>query len=292
MLLGEPLCVECFDYAGAVLWNAHVPRLWIRTSLLLYRAVAAAGGMSESETRAALRLSYVKVVEFQRRGLVHFHVVLRADGAGGPGDRPPAWLDAEVLDAAVRKAAAAAQVAVPLTAGTTLQRAAWGRQIDVRHFAGDSTTEPVAIAAYVAKYATKTVDDAGWLAHRVRSIAHLERLVLPPHLARLVRTAWALGSRRHLRHLRLREHAHTLGYGGQFSSKSRRYSTTFAALRDARAAFARGDGEGDIDFDGEWRFGGRGYAHPDAAGLAEALTVVRSIPKGVPRPVPRGVPTP
>jgi hypothetical protein len=286
MLLGEPLCVECFDYPGTVLWNAHVPRLWVRTSLLLYRAVAAAGGMSESETRAALRLSYVKVAEFQRRGLVHFHVVLRADGAGGPGDRPPAWLDAEVLDAAVRKAAAAAQVAVPLTAGTTLRRAAWGRQIDVRHLAGDSTTEPTAIAAYVAKYATKTVDDAGWLAHRVRSVSSLERLVLPPHLARLVRTAWALGSRRPLRHLRLREHAHTLGYGGQFSSKSRRYSTTFAALRDARAAFARGDGEGDIDFDGEWRFGGRGYAHADAAGLAEALSEVRRVPKGVPRPVP------
>jgi len=292
MLLGEPLCVECFDYPGAVLWNAHVPRLWVRTSLLLYRAVAAAGGMSDSKTRAALRLSYVKVAEFQRRGLVHFHVVLRADGAGGPGDRPPAWLDAEVLDAAVRKAAAAAHVAVPLTAGTTLRRAAWGRQIDVRHLAGDSTTEPIAIAAYVAKYATKTVDEAGWLAHPIRSVAHLERLVLAPHLARLVRTAWALGSRRPLRHLALREHAHTLGYGGQFSSKSRRYSTTFAALRDARAAFARGDSEGDIDFDGEWRFGGRGYAHPDAAGLAEVLSEVRVVPKGVPRPVPRGVPTP
>ena len=167
-----------------------------------------------------------------------------------------------------------------------------GAQIDVRHFAGDSTTEPTAIAAYVAKYATKTVDETGWLAHRVRSVAHLERLGLRPHLERLVRTAWALGPRRELRGLRLREHAHTLGYGGQFSSKSRRYSTTFAALRDARAAFARGEGEGDIDFDGEWRFGGRGYAHPDAAGLAEALTEARSVPKGVPRPVPKGVPTP
>ena len=292
MLLGEPLCIECFDYPGAVLWNAHVSRLWIRTSLLLYRAVAAAGDMSESETRSALRLSYVKVVEFQRRGLAHFHVVLRADGAGGPQDPPPAWLDAEVLDAAVRKTATAADVAVPLTAGTTLRRAGWGRQIDVRHFAGDSSIEPTTIAAYIAKYATKTVDDAGWLAHRIRSIAHLERLGLRPHLAALVRTAWTLGSRRELRHLALREHAHTLGYVGQFSSKSRRYSTTFAALRDARAAFARGDGEGDIDFDGEWRFGGRGYAHPDAAGLAEALTEVRRVPKGVPGPVPKGDPTP
>jgi hypothetical protein len=290
--LGEPLCRECFDYAGAVLWNAHVPRLWVRTSLLLYRAVAAVGEMSDSETRAALRLSYVKVVEFQRRGLVHFHVVLRADGGAGPGDPPPPWLGADVLEAAVRKTVAAAQVAVPETAGSILGRAGWGAQIDVRHLATDSATEPTAIAAYIAKYSTKTVDDAGWLAHPVRSVAQLDRLALRPHLAALVRRAWALGARKELRHLRLREHAHTLGYGGQFSSKSRRYSTTFAALRDARVAFARGQGDGDIDFDGEWHFGGRGYTHCDAAGLAEALTEARRLPIGVTGRVPEGVPSP
>ena len=292
-LLGEPLCVECFDYPGAVLWNAHVlPRLWIRTSLLLYRAVAAAGKMPESETRSTLRLSYVKVVEFQRRGLVHLHVVLRADGAAGPGHPPPSWLDAEVLDAAVREAAFAAYVAVPVTPGTALRRASWGGRIDVRHLPGDSSAEPTAIAAYIAKYATKTVDGTAQLAHPVRSVAHLKRLGLRPHLASLVRTAWTLGSRPELRQLALRAHAHTLGYGGQFSSKSRLYSTTFAALRDARACFARGDGEDDIDFDGEWHFGGRGYAHPDTAGLAEALATVRRVPKGVPGPVPKGVPRP
>jgi hypothetical protein len=218
-------------------------------------------------------------------------VVLRADGAGGPVDPPPAWLDAAVLDAAVRKAAAAAQVAVPTTADTALGRAGWGRQVDVRHFAGDSMTEPTTIAAYVAKYATKTVDDSGCLAHRIRSVAHLERLGLRPQLARLVRSAWTLGSRRELRHLGLREHAHTLGYSGQFSSKSRRYSTTFVALRETRARFVRGEAEDDMVFDGEWRFGGRGYTQPDAAGLAEALSEAMRLPRGVPEPVPGGVPT-
>ena len=24
-VVGDPLCPECFDYRGAVLWNAHVP---------------------------------------------------------------------------------------------------------------------------------------------------------------------------------------------------------------------------------------------------------------------------
>ena len=170
--------------------------------------------------------------------------------------------------------------------GVTLKRARWGCQIGVRQLVGEGATEPVAIAAYIAKYATKTVDDTAPLASPLRSIAHLERFGLRPQLAALVRAAWTLSTRPELRHLRLREHAHTLGYGGQFSSKSRRYSTTFAALREARARFAHGEGEDDIEFDGEWRFSGRGYAHPDATGLAEALSQARIVPRYVPEPVP------
>ena len=93
-----------------------------------------------------------------------------------------------------------------------------------------------AIAAYVAKYATKTADGTPWLAHPIRSRPQLERLDLRPHIVRLVREAWALGRRKELRSLRLRAHAHTLGYTGQFSSKSLRFSTTFGALREARVA--------------------------------------------------------
>ena len=103
-----------------------------------------------------------------------------------------------------------------------------------------------AIAAYVAKYATKTADGTAWLAHPLRSAAQVARLDLRPHIAAMVRTAWSLGLRKDLRHLRLRAHAHTLGYGGQFSSKSLRFSTTFAALRGARAAYVRGDAYDDI----------------------------------------------
>jgi hypothetical protein len=91
-LLGAPLCADCFDYRGAVLWNAHVPALWERTSSELYRAVAKAGGLTAKEVRSNVRLSYMKVVEFQRRGLVHLHVVIRADGRDGPTEHAPSWL--------------------------------------------------------------------------------------------------------------------------------------------------------------------------------------------------------
>ena len=111
---------------------------------------------------------------------------------------------------------------------------AWGSEFDVRPLVADDPADATAIAAYVAKYATKTADGTPWLAHPVRSAAQLERLQLRPHMVRLVRTVWRLGTVPELRPLRLRAHAHTLGYTGQFSSKSRRYSTTFGALRAAR----------------------------------------------------------
>jgi hypothetical protein len=289
-LVGEPLCLECFDYRGAVLWNAHVPRLWERTSLRLYRLVAGVGGVSTSELRAAARLSYIKVVEFQRRGWVHLHVVLRADGVEGPSEPPPPWLDSATLGRAIETASRTSEVAVPEVLGTVLRRARWGQQIDVRVLEPGQPEDAVAIAAYVAKYATKTADGTAWLAHPIRSRAQLERLALRPHVVALVRTAWHLGGRRELGPLRLRAHAHTLGYGGQFSSKSHRFSTTFGALRAARADF-RSSGEPHPDWDPEWRYAGRGYGHPEGALLAERLAEAsrrghRRVPNRFPKSSP------
>jgi len=62
---------------------------------------------------------------------------------------------------------------------------------------------------------------------------------LPAHVAALVRAAWALGSRPELQGLRLRPWAHMLGFRGHWSTKSRRYSTTFTVLWRARVAFAK-----------------------------------------------------
>jgi hypothetical protein len=58
-------------------------------------------------------------------------------------------------------------------------------------------------------------------------------------VAELVRACWELGTRPNLAGLRLRKWAHMLGFGGHFSTKSRRYSTTLGALRRARAAYIR-----------------------------------------------------
>jgi hypothetical protein len=62
---------------------------------------------------------------------------------------------------------------------------------------------------------------------------------LPAHVAELVRACWELGGRPELDGLRLRAWAHMLGFGGHWSTKSRRYSTTMGVLRRARVAFAK-----------------------------------------------------
>ena len=91
---------------------------------------------------------------------------------------------------------------------------------------------------YVAKYATKATEALGvTLDHRIGDL-DLEDLDVPAHVAELVRACWELGGRPTLVRLRLRKWAHMLGFGGHFSTKSRRYSTTLTALRRARAAYA------------------------------------------------------
>jgi hypothetical protein len=96
------------------------------------------------------------------------------------------------------------------------------------------------VAGYIAKYATKATESFGaGLDRRLTDddVGHLDRL--PVHVAELVRAAWELGGRPELERLRLRAWAHMLGFGGHWSTKSRRYSTTFGVLRRARVAFAR-----------------------------------------------------
>ena len=72
-VVGSPLCADCFDYAGAVLWNAAARELWRRTVIYTYRAAAR---LTTRSIRKVIRLSYVRVVEWQKRGVIHVHLVL------------------------------------------------------------------------------------------------------------------------------------------------------------------------------------------------------------------------
>src|ERR1035438_2263291 len=99
--LGEPLCADCYDYTGSVLFNAYAPELWRRFTITLRRALARQAGMTGKAFAGQIRISFAKVAEYQRRGLVHFHAAIRLDGPGGPSTPPPAWVTLDLLTAAI-----------------------------------------------------------------------------------------------------------------------------------------------------------------------------------------------
>jgi hypothetical protein len=233
-----------------VLWNALAPELWRRTTIAIGRALGRLVGFQERELRRLVRISYAKVAEFQRRGAIHFHAVIRLDAATDcrcPAclAPPPAPFTATLLEDALRQAVPVVRVPCPpLDDGGPGPYARWGEQLDVRNITtaedqeGELSAEQV--AGYIAKYATKATESFGSGLDRRLTEDDLDRLdKLPAHVGELIQACWALGGRPELEGLRLRAWAHMLGFGGHWSTKSRRYSTTFTALRRARVQFAK-----------------------------------------------------
>lgn len=162
-LLGTPLNPATYDYEGAVLFNAYAGALWARFTTYLRRELAAGLGMTQKAAHAVLRVSFAKVAEYQQRGLIHFHAVIRLDGPDGTSQPPPQYATVAVLNEAARAAAARVRVAVESDA-VGERELGWGEQLDVREIAAfgtDAEFTDRAVAAYVAKYATKSADASG-----------------------------------------------------------------------------------------------------------------------------------
>jgi Replication initiator protein, pSAM2 len=117
-VLGEPICPDCYDARGQVLWNALAPVLWRYTTTYVDRYLARQLGLTTAQLRKLVRVSYVKVAEFQRRGAVHFHAIVRLDAATAcrcPAclAPPPEGINAAHLEAAIRQAVASVRVPCP-----------------------------------------------------------------------------------------------------------------------------------------------------------------------------------
>ncbi|WP_405844143.1 replication initiator [Streptomyces sp. NBC_01518] len=278
--LGEPLCPRCYDYAGAVLWQAYAGQLWHRFALELRREVARRAGLSRTELGDVARLSYAKVAEYQRRGLVHFHAVIRIDGPDGPASAPPGWAATALLMDAVQAVVGRVRLIArgADVVGTRVLR--FGEQVDVRPIAAFGAGERLtsaAVAGYIAKYATKGAESAGAVDGRIHQARELVMLPVRAHVLRMISTCWWLGGLPPFEPLGLRRWAHMLGYGGHFSTKSRRYSTTLTALREARAEHRAEEQRTALGISGrttvtvgQWRYAGRGYS-PEAALLAASV---------------------
>ena len=250
-LIGQALCAGCYDYAGHVLWHYFAPELWRRFTIALRRALARRCGVPDSRLRDVATVQYAKVAEYQRRGAVHFHALVRLDGPATPDGfaDPPAWLGADDLAALITDAAASVAVTAPAPADDQPARVLrFGRQLDARPVhthrpdtanLGDGALSAEQVAGYLAKYATKAAGDPS---------------ADNPHLGRLRATCRRFADAARARqdegepipgpdgrdvYLCLGKWVHMLGFRGHFASKSRRYSLTLGRLRQARRRYAR-----------------------------------------------------
>ncbi len=269
LCLGQAVNPDEYDYTGAVIWNSLAGVLWHRTTTLVVRHLARYLGVTEMQFRRSCRVSYGKVAEFQARGLVHFHLIVRLDGPDGPDQPSPEGLSVDVLTKALRAAVRQAIVTSPDTAATEGSREVrWGEQLDIQPIVAGSTDESELtdqkVAGYVAKYATKAAENTGTLDRpvvcwrckgtgydpegtglckgchgRATRYDDVDHLVSNRHAQAMISACWNLGGHPEVEELRLRPWAHMLGFRGHYSTRSRCYSTTLTALRQAATAVAR-----------------------------------------------------
>lgn len=77
-VVGQPLCVDCYDYLGHVLFTWHLPELWRRFTITL-RRILAKKLKHQGVSPSSVRVSFVKVVEMQARAIPHIHALIRLD---------------------------------------------------------------------------------------------------------------------------------------------------------------------------------------------------------------------
>jgi hypothetical protein len=288
-LLGRAMCADCYDYTAAVLFNNYAGELWRRFTTYLPRYLARRTGLTQKHFRELVAVRYVKVAEYQARGVVHFHAVIRLDARDGDWQPPPLGLLAESLaDAVVQAAAAVAITTRPDddTPGVPVLRLRFGDQTDARIIRHTGQLTEQTVGNYIAKYATKTLGAPGLPDQPVRTRVDLNLMNCPRHYKAMMLAAWQLSPARPGPADRYRRWIHMLGYGGHCLTKSRRYSVTFGQLRRARTDHARAarNPEGETDPWGRpvdertvlilktWEYAGTEHKHgaSDSAGLALA----------------------
>jgi hypothetical protein len=277
-LVGQALCLPCYDYVGAVLFNACASELWKALSDNLYHHLAAHAGVSQREIRRLLHVEYVRVAEYQARGAVHFHLVLRIDGPDGVGSPAPVWASAQVLIAALGSARSVTKLRVPDGFDGVKVLRFGGQPQEVGEpivFDESKGMTPEKVAGYLAKYTSKGTEDAHGSDTPIRHVLEIEDSGRTAHVRALMRTAWRLGGPEYedVEEFRgLRRVCHMLGYRGNVCTASRGYSVTRKALRAARAAYRSGEDpaalEGTVT-ESFYAYAGRGYGDLATEELAE-----------------------
>ena len=304
---GQPLCAECYDYDSHVVWQYHASELWHRLRTALGRHLARRLGVAATRLDEVLSIQFAKVAEYQLRGIIHFHALVRLDGPKDAGAfaPPPVQGSARLLAEAFRTAAGSVRfAAAPAGDHDPTRVLGFGEQVDARPVSrtareGLDTHELSAeqVAGYIAKYASKSAED---ISPTTRDSPHVKaiketvaRLAYACATSRTLRD-WPTDSKGRRPYETLGKWQHMLGFPGHFATKSRRYSTTRAAIKSERRRYqiARSNSDhaqrvldltgtdpaADADEEttlvvGQWQYVGMGWLTDGDAALATAAAV-------------------
>lgn len=211
--LGTPICLDCYDYDHQAVWNLSSGELWRRTKQAADRHlrtlcrrrgipfVQVPNDGGNTRYLPPVRIAHGKVAEFQQRGAVHFHALIRLDGVNphdlGAVVAPPAGITVDDLHQALEHAAE--QIA--FTTAPHPDRPAgwpmsWGTQLDLRALTlrGSGEVTDGMAAGYLAKYATKSTEVTGHNSTRI-TIDNIDTHANHDgtHMQRLIAACWHLG---------------------------------------------------------------------------------------------------
>lgn len=153
-LIGTPLNPSRFNYTAAAQWNLNISRLWARTITLLRQQLK----LPRSRYH---EVQYLRVVEWQQRGLAHIHALIRIER----NKDTTAALLSSIASASVKHSE---------------NTITWGKQSSIEAIEATDTSR----AGYIAKYSSKhardmTIDSKARGLHYARIGAAVQREIMP-----------------------------------------------------------------------------------------------------------------
>jgi hypothetical protein len=238
--VGLPVNPETFDYAKAASFNHAAPRLATVTMQKVWRQMAAATGLTVKEVRCPT----VRVMEWQRRGLLHVHLLVRGE------------VPADVVERAVRGAGKTESRRSITPASHAGHR--WGPQVDVQHIEPRDRDHLIAYITKMVTYAIKDVTShspekksPAAAEHRNRMEQAGEEAVTCDNSCSVCKHGWSkskkahggipfeIGSRTSRKCRRHTRAERQFGFTGNVLSLNRSWGTTLGDARRTRQGWAR-----------------------------------------------------
>jgi hypothetical protein len=217
-VLGQPINLSTYDYSAAAEWNTKSARLFTVTLQKLARLTFG----TDAKGKPLNKFEYIRVAEYQRRGLIHFHVLVRGN------------IDVRDFHAVVRGGTTSRGKQSAKVSHLGIE---WGHEC---HLASVAPNGRFRIGTYLVKmvnYALKSTGDdqdgGGLMARRMRA-ASLHSCGCRSDVecdASIVRRPVSGVRSLCARHRRARD---GWGYRGHVLSKSRSWGTTFREIRAKR----------------------------------------------------------